>query len=266
MIELLEKKVGEFRLLDVKEKENIKTSLIDYLDTYARQYNEMVDTFAWIQDKLSYDQKRAWQDTIRSLEVICRALDTGFDPIVPPKNWSSGQLIQYIAPIPENVRKQIDLAEPIFSRQQILIYDPNPEHFRRPKVRDPMAIGFVNLTDQRIHFLIGSWNLAEDLKFIEFPKERKSNPVNKSVTNINELMKELRVAKEEWDAQPVDPYIYQGIILPTTINPIYVSGTASDRTYGTTSILSSVNDLSKDQMNTGYSTVANKTWINKMFS
>ena len=196
----LQEKVGEFQPIVIEEKEKLKPSVIDYLDTYSRQYNDMIATFIWIKDKLSSSQIAEWRQTIRSLEQICRALDSGFDPVTPPKNWSSGQLVQYLAPIPENVRKQIDLAEPVFGRQQILIYDPNPEHFRRPKVRDPMAVGFVNLTDLRIHFLIGAWDLAEDLKFIELPKEKRSNPVTKSTTNLNELMDLLNKQKETLDS------------------------------------------------------------------
>jgi len=264
LIELLEPKVGDFQQIEVKEKEKIKPALVDYLNTYATQYNDMIATFIWMQDKLNSSQKEEWRRTIRSLGTICRALDLGFDPIRPPRNWSSGQLVQYLAPIPEIVRKQIDLAEPIFGKQQILIYDPNPEHFRRPKVRDPMAIGFVDLTDQRLHFLVGAWDLAEDLKFIELPKERKSNPVDRSIvaiTDFNKHMMELQEQQKQW----VQPYVLpqttwvdntyinkpEWLVRPSTIYS-GASGTVSSVT----------NDVTSSNVNY----TSSKSWASRMIS
>jgi len=141
--------------------------LRDYLDTYLSQHNEMSQTYLWLKSKLTSDQIREWERTIDALLTVTRALDAGFDPITPPKNWASGLLIQYIAPIPQHVREAIDKAEDIFGRHRILIYDPNEEHFQRPRKTDPMAVGFVDLARQRLHFLLGAWDIKADLKWID---------------------------------------------------------------------------------------------------
>lgn len=165
------------RMIATKEKELVvlpptteKPDLQDFLGTYIRQRNEALATYEWIKGKLDGNQDWEWRRTIQSLETVCKALDAGFDPITPPRNWASGQLLQYLAPIPEQVRKAIDKAEPVFEQAQILIYDPNREHFARPRKTDPMAVGFVDLADNRLHFLIGLWDLAADLKFIKGSK------------------------------------------------------------------------------------------------
>jgi hypothetical protein len=114
----------------------VKLELKEYLDTYLGQYNDMVQTYDWIRPRLNSAQVREWERTIKSLGIVCHALDAGFDPGTPPKNWASGLLFQYMAPIPTYVREAIDKAEPIFGKDHLLIYDPNTEHFQRPKQTD----------------------------------------------------------------------------------------------------------------------------------
>lgn len=180
--------------ITITDSNCVKLELKDYLTTYVNQYNQMVETFEWMKDKLDYSRKQEWERTIHSLKTICMALDAGFEPKEPPRNWSSGQLIQYLAPIPEKVREAITKAEPIFGNSQILIYDPNTEHFSRPRSYDPMAFGFINLANQRHHFLIGAWDLDKDLKFINIPKRK--NALANSADNINGLMIEIQKLNE----------------------------------------------------------------------
>lgn len=176
MIELREKEIA------VIEPSTEKLELKTYLDTYIRQRNQMVSTYEWMKPKLNAMQCHEWDRTIKALETVCKVLDAGFDPIAPPKNWASGLLIQYLAPIPEQVREAIDRAEPIFGRDRILIYDPNAEHFQRPRKTDPLAIGFIDLAAQRLHFLIGQWNLEADLKFIK--GSRRLQQAGRAVDNV----------------------------------------------------------------------------------
>lgn len=182
----VKEKIGEF--LELTEIEKVKPELTEYLTTYLKQYNQMAETYAWINSKLDKQQRQEWERTIHSLKIVVLALDAGFDPITPPLSWVSGQLTQYLAPIPEQVRKQIDLAVPIFGEQQILIYDPNIEHFRRPRQTDPLVIGFVNLAMERLNFLIGKWDLNADLKFIE----RQLSSYQASWVNKDGRVKNLR--------------------------------------------------------------------------
>lgn len=211
------------KTIAIKNKEKVKEGLGDYLDTYVRQYNQMVETFEWMKDKLDFQRSEEWKRTIDSLKKICQALDAGFDPTTPPKNWASGLLVQYIAPIPKNVRDSIEKAEPIFGRQQILIYDPNEEHFQRPKNYDPLAIGFINLADKRHHFLIGAWDLEADLKFIEVKPSRGKLPMKESLENINDLLKKVTITYPDWTKQ--------GLTVPDqwtfTSQPYYGTTTAT---------------------------------------
>lgn len=223
------------KTIAIKNKEKVKEGLGDYLDTYVRQYNQMVETFEWMKDKLDFQRSEEWKRTIDSLKKICQALDAGFDPTTPPKNWASGLLVQYIAPIPKNVRDSIEKAEPIFGRQQILIYDPNEEHFQRPKNYDPLAIGFINLADKRHHFLIGAWDLEADLKFIEVKPSRGKLPMKESSENIDNLLQNVKITYTDWSKPNIttDKWIY------TT--PYTTSGTA----YGnlTATVTNSMGDV-----------------------
>ncbi len=161
MIKVEEKHIA---LVDTKD---VVDGLGDYLATYIKLYNDTVATYNWIKDKIDTTRQREWLATIDSLKVIVLALQAGFSPATPPRNWASGQLERYLAPIPGEVRQQIDKAIPIFGPARIIIFDPNTEHFERPKKTDPICTGFVDLADMRHHFLVGHWDLSADLKFLE---------------------------------------------------------------------------------------------------
>ena len=196
--------------IEVIETQDVKEELRDFLTTYVEQHQQMLETYRWIKDKLSGWQQVEWERTIKALSDTCRALDAGFDPITPPKNWSSGQLIQYLAPVPERVRESIDKAEPIFGRERILIYDPNVEHFQRPRKIDPMAIGFIDLARQRLHFLIGQWDIKADLKFIK--GSSLTAPITRAVRSVERVTETI-------------PGIYP--IIPTSIWAITTAATSA---------------------------------------
>ena len=179
------KVLDDYRI-EVETTEDVKEELREFLDTYASQYKEMTETYKWIKDKLNREQRLEWERTVEAPRDICKALDLGFDPATPPRNWASGQLVQYVAPIPADVREKIDLAEPIFGRNRILIYDPNKEHFQRPKVVDPIVLGFIDLARERLHFLIGQWDLKADLNFIKGTKI--TSPINRVADRVNEVI------------------------------------------------------------------------------
>ena len=202
-------------MIEVKEKtlelvkvEDIFPELGDYLKTYVQQYNQMVETYEWMKAKLNTTQRLEWEKSIKALKDVCLALDAGFSPTTPPRNWASGQLIQYMAPIPQHVREAIDKAEPIFGRSRILVYDPNVEHFQRPKKLDPLAIGFVDLAEQRLHFLIGQWDLASDLKFIEGQKLNEM-PIERASQNVRQtidiLLPQLPSSTFPWPSKQTHP-------------------------------------------------------------
>ena len=175
MLKVEEKVSGDTTksLLKLVEPIPEKLEVREYLDTYLQLHNNMVQTYEWMKSKLDHWQKQEWDKTVEALNDIVRALDAGFEPCTPPRNWASGQLVQYIAPIPEQVRRKIDIAESIFGKGRLLIYDPNVAHFSRPKKTDPLAIGFIDLAEERIHFLVGQWDLAGDLKFISGSKRAR---------------------------------------------------------------------------------------------
>ena len=197
------KLLEETKKLDLVDLIGVPNNLQDYLTTYHRQYNEMVETYAWMESRLNASQKPDWKRTIQGLLTICMALDAGFSPVTPPKNWSSGQLFQYIAPIPEEVREKINIAETIFSKQQMLIYDPNSDHFQRPKVIDPLVVGFVDLASLRHHFLIGQWDLAADLSFLENGESVRS--MERSSRNVEGLVRILKNRPTDQDSLPSIP-------------------------------------------------------------
>ena len=168
-----------------------------FLDSYRRQHSEMSSTYMWMKPRLTTAQRGEWERTINALDTVVKALEAGFAPITPPRNWASGVLLQYIAPIPEGVRESISQAEPIFGLGRILIYDPNTEHFQRPQNYDPMAIGFVDLATQRLHFLIGLWDIKADLKFIE--GTRRIEGARRTVEGL------IGRARENWGPRTTPP-------------------------------------------------------------
>lgn len=180
MIEVKEKEIV------LVSKEGVSEGLSDYLSTYVKLYNDSMETYSWMKEKLNNTQKSEWERTIKSLREICLALDAGFGPVTPPRNWASGQLFQYVAPIPQHVRDWIDKAEPIFGLNRILIYDPNVEHFKRPKQTDPLAVAFVDLAEDRIFFEIGRWDIDGDLKFIDVRKD--SRRISKTAESVRQVV------------------------------------------------------------------------------
>jgi hypothetical protein len=193
-------------LIEVKEKEIVLVSkegvsegLTGYLSTYVKLYNDSMETYSWMKEKLNNAQKSEWERTIKSLREICMALDAGFGPVTPPRNWASGQLFQYVAPIPQHVRDWIDKAEPIFGLNRILIYDPNVEHFKRPKQTDPLAVAFVDLAEDRIFFEIGRWDIDGDLKFIDVRKDsRRIAKTAESVRQVVNIVDVYRHHDNNW--------------------------------------------------------------------
>lgn len=140
----------------------------DLLDTYIKEHNELLETYQWLRGKLTAAQQRAWETNIKALSTLCRALEAGFDPFVTPKGWHKGRLTQYTAAIPADVREALDVALPIFGQDNVYIVDPNADHFVKPEVRDPAAVGEIRLaTGQMFQLLIGCWDLAEDRQYIE---------------------------------------------------------------------------------------------------
>ena len=221
-------------MIEVKEKEIVLVSkdgvsegLSDYLSTYVKLYNDSMETYSWMKEKLNNHQKSEWERTIKSLREICMALDAGFGPVTPPRNWASGQLFQYVAPIPQYVRDWIDKAEPIFGLNRILIYDPNVEHFKRPKQTDPLAVAFVDLAEDRIFFEIGRWDIDGDLKFIDVRKDSKRiSKTAESVRQVVNIVDVYRHHNNEWN----DGYYKQS---PTwTPVPQWTSGAGSGTGYG----------------------------------
>ena len=194
MIEVKEKEIV------LVSKEGVSEGLADYLSTYVKLYNDSMETYSWMKEKLNNTQKSEWERTIKSLREICMALDAGFGPVTPPRNWASGQLFQYVAPIPQHVRDWIDKAEPIFGLNRILIYDPNVEHFKRPKQTDPLAVAFVDLAEDIIFFEIGRWDIDGDLKFIDVRKDsRRIAKTAESVRQVVNIVDVYRHRGDEWN-------------------------------------------------------------------
>ena len=169
----------------------------DYVDTYRKQLVDTKEPYEWIKNKLTKDRQLEWEKTINALTKVCQVLENGFEPCTPPRNWASGQLEHYLAPIPNQVTQRIDIAEPIFGKGHILIYDPNTEHFSRPKFVDPLVVGFIDLAQQRLRFLIGQWDLDADLKFIKGSKrfEMAQNEILEVITD-----------SRNWRVAPVVPW------------------------------------------------------------
>lgn len=214
MIEVKEKEIV------LVSKEGVSEGLTGYLSTYVKLYNDSMETYSWMKEKLNNAQKSEWERTIKSLREICMALDAGFGPVTPPRNWASGQLFQYVAPIPQHVRDWIDKAEPIFGLNRILIYDPNVEHFKRPKQTDPLAVAFVDLAEDRIFFEIGRWDIDGDLKFIDVRKDsRRIAKTAESVRQVVNIVDVYRHHDNNWH----DEY-------PTV--PQWTSGAGSGTDYG----------------------------------
>ena len=211
--------------IKLEDKVDVKTDLVDYLETYVRQFNQMSDAYKWIKDKLTFGQKQEWERTIKSISTVCQALNAGFEPFVPNANWASGQLFQYIAPMPDNVRKKIDVAVPIFGEQQILIYDPGVEHFRRPRNYVPVAIGFVTVANQRLQFCIGMWNIDKDPKFIDAPKGNQRK-LEESVRNLAEV---IRIIAPPMITQSC---VYPGMTMPSTVPDIHQPYRTGDSSSG----------------------------------
>jgi hypothetical protein len=251
-------------MIEVKEKTielinttELKVELGDYLKTYVDQYNSMVSTYEWMKVKLDWRQQQLWESTIASLKTVCCALDAGFEPTTPPRNWSSGLLIQYVAPIPEEVRKSIDKAEAIFGRQQILIYDPNTEHFQRPKVIDPIVVGFVTLADERLNFLVGQWDLKDDLKFIKGEKpERTVRRTQEQISQFIDLTRQIL---------PSAPPTWQPQITTEQFSPVsmpYINGSV----WGTPAGETNVNYVSHNDVPTTGDVSHFSRWSSKMLT
>jgi len=229
-------------LIEVKEKEIVLVSkegvsegLAGYLSTYVKLYNDSMETYSWMKEKLNNTQKSEWERTIKSLREICMALDAGFGPVTPPRNWASGQLFQYVAPIPQHVRDWIDKAGPIFGLSRILIYDPNVEHFKRPKQTDPLAVAFVDLAEDRIFFEIGRWDIDGDLKFIDVRKDSrriaKTAESVRQVVNIVDVYRHHR--RDDFPVKWGDDGYYRNLPQwsPTTIAPQWTSGATGGTAY-----------------------------------
>ena len=104
-----------------------------------------------------------------------KALDHGYDPVVPPKGWFTGSVdhyhtsafecrcIVYRRAIPVPVLEKYVAARPFFDR--ILVVSPRQSDFFAPKraAADPLMIGEIGTYS----FLIAYWNLVEDLKLID---------------------------------------------------------------------------------------------------
>jgi hypothetical protein len=222
-------------LIEVKEKEivlvnreGVSEGLVDYLSTYVKLYNDSMETYSWMKEKLNTTQRNEWERTIKSLREICMALDAGFGPVTPPRNWASGQLFQYVAPIPQHVRDWIDKAEPIFGLNRILIYDPNVEHFKRPKQTDPLAVAFVDLAEDRIFFEIGRWDIDGDLKFIDVRKDSKR--ISKTAESVRQVVNIVDVYRHRRDDQKIDDNGYYKWT-PTAV-PQWTLGAGSGTGYG----------------------------------
>lgn len=212
------------------EEAQAPVALKDYLQTYQAQLEGMEATFAWAKRRLTPQQRQEWERTIESIKVVCRVLDAGFEPINPPRNWSSGVLNQYLAPIPEAVRERIDRALPVFGPQHILIYDPNEEHFSRPKHTDPLVVGYCDLAQQRLHFLIGQWDLGADLKFIK--GERRDRAVQTTMRRLGQVISMGPLpASGGSTTMPIMPYI--GTISTTAKGTEWLSQTKHRASYST---------------------------------
>lgn len=252
MIEVKEKEIV------LVSKEGVSEGLSDYLSTYVKLYNDSMETYSWMKEKLNNTQKSEWERTIKSLREICLALDAGFGPVTPPRNWASGQLFQYVAPIPQHVRDWIDKAEPIFGLNRILIYDPNVEHFKRPKQTDPLAVAFVDLAEDRIFFEIGRWDIDGDLKFIDVRKDsRRISKTAESVRQVVNIVDVYRHHGETYDKWH-DGYTKHYDV------PQWTSGAGSGTGYGTYggnyNVLS--NSASASVNDSGYR--LNSSFTNKM--
>lgn len=175
--------------VEVVNREEVKVDLGDFLDTYVQQHNELAATFEWMKPQLDARRKAVWVFLLDHLKVVCRALDAGFDPYTPPKDWGHALVVNYVAPIPAEVRAALDVAIPIFGRGNVEIYDPNPEHFVKPRVIDPLALGSVALGERVLQFLIGKWDLPADLKFIEGQKQphRDTGSLTNSIADLDAL-------------------------------------------------------------------------------
>ena len=165
--------------------------LKDLLETYVLQHNEALATYRWMQEQklLSLAQGRAWDRLLEGLQRVCRALDAGFDPWAPP-DWGHGNIASYMAPIPQSVREAIQRAIPIFGLPTIEVYDPNPAHFVKPRKLDPLVLGHVDVAEQRLHFLIGQWDIPTDMKFIE--GHPRPEPNQQHLTEIARALDTIR--------------------------------------------------------------------------
>jgi hypothetical protein len=59
-----------------------------------------------------------------------------------------------------------------------------------------MAFGFVDLANQRLHFLVGQWDLAADLKFIE--GSQKLDTAGRAVQDLTEIFRPYRNHDRGW--------------------------------------------------------------------
>ena len=253
MIEVKEKEIV------LVNKEGVSEGLTGYLSTYIKLYNDSQETYTWMKEKLNGTQRNEWERTIKSLGEICRALDAGFGPVTPPRNWASGQLFQYVAPIPQHVRDWIDKAGPIFGLNRILIYDPNVEHFKRPKQTDPLAVAFVDLAEDRIFFEIGRWDIDGDLKFIDVRKD--SRRISKTAESVRQVVNIVDVYRHHND----NGYYKWS---PTVTVPQWTSGaggTANEYgTYGGHYGSVNVNSSSAANSINGMSYLSNSSFTSKM--
>lgn len=142
--------------------------------SYAELHNETLATLEWMLDKklLNETSQAQWRQTLQSLRTISLALQAGFEPFTPPTTWNSGSLATYRGPIPDHVRQRIETALPIFGDRAVTVYDPRPNRFV-PAI-DPIVCGEVTLEGQKHSFLIGQWDLDQDLRYLSDKEEAGS--------------------------------------------------------------------------------------------
>ena len=219
-------KVAEKEALVLEKVEQVKPELKDFLETYVKEYNQLQETYLWIKGKLGQREKTQWENNLFALRTICRALDVGFDPYTPPAKWHSGTLSEYRGAIPAPVREKINLALPVFGSEHVLIYDPNPERFVKPRVIDPVAVGETTLEGRRYSFLIGAWDLEKDRKYLEGQRASGANELNNLTNQIGQ--RRNTVQPQPWRDSGHVPFLLPST---TTTNPTEWTSVQLPQTY-----------------------------------
>lgn len=150
-------------------------------------------------------QIRAYWVRLDFLRTVKMALELGFEPYTPPRNWYAGFLdekgrrrspmrtsefnyFKALIPPAALARYQTALKAKVFDN--FVVASPNKEHFQRivQPVTDPVLVGYIGTqgkppaiaTSQSAYyhlqvkdgvgFLIAMWGIADDLKFA--PQEK----------------------------------------------------------------------------------------------